>query len=281
MHPVPPGARRRSQTFYARHRREPDFAMVGIVRDDDAGPIRDYVAAHSIGWPVAFDPNGSAGLGFGTTGQPETYVISPTRGRRVRHPRAGHGGRARGLAPGRASRRNLRLRRAWVPWLALAAVVVIAGVVLAARSGPSNSPAARRGAPRQRARVPGVRRRVGRRQQRAGVARDPSRHREADPRRTARRVRSAHAYVGIYGEHILSTPSNGGIGIVAWGVPIVALVLGGAGIVFAVRRWSATPRLAATADDEDVVEREREHETDTTQATTRDGHRSGGARGGA
>ncbi len=65
------------QTFYAKHRREPDFAMVGIVRDDDAGPIRDYVAAHSIGWPVAFDPNGSAGLGFGTTGQPETYVISP------------------------------------------------------------------------------------------------------------------------------------------------------------------------------------------------------------
>jgi hypothetical protein len=52
--------------------------MVGIVRDDDARSIRDYVAANSITWPVAFDPNGSAGLGFGTTGQPETYVISPS-----------------------------------------------------------------------------------------------------------------------------------------------------------------------------------------------------------
>lgn len=66
------------ETFYANHRNEPDFAMVGIVRDDDPRPVRDYVAANAIAWPVAFDPSGSAGLGFGTTGQPETYVISPT-----------------------------------------------------------------------------------------------------------------------------------------------------------------------------------------------------------
>ena len=66
------------QAFYAKHRSEPDFAMVGIVRDDSAGPIRSYVATNAIKWPVALDPNGSAELGFGTTGQPETYVISPT-----------------------------------------------------------------------------------------------------------------------------------------------------------------------------------------------------------
>jgi cytochrome c biogenesis protein CcmG/thiol:disulfide interchange protein DsbE len=65
------------ESFYARHRAEPDFAMLGIVRDDEPRAIRDYVAAQSVKWPVAFDPNGSAGLGFGTTGQPETYVISP------------------------------------------------------------------------------------------------------------------------------------------------------------------------------------------------------------
>ena len=46
------------------------------------------------------------------------------------------------------------------------------------------------------------------------------------------------AYVAIYGEHILLTPSNGGLGVVAWGVPVVALVIGAAGIVFALRRWS-------------------------------------------
>lgn len=66
------------ESFYARHRAEPDFAMLGIVRDDEPRAIRDYVAAQSVKWPVAFDPNGSAGLGFGTTGQPETYVISPS-----------------------------------------------------------------------------------------------------------------------------------------------------------------------------------------------------------
>ena len=64
--------------FYAAHRDEPDFTMVGIVRDDTIGPIRSYVAANTITWPVALDPSGSAELGFGTTGQPETYVISPT-----------------------------------------------------------------------------------------------------------------------------------------------------------------------------------------------------------
>ena len=37
------------------------------------------------------------------------------------------------------------------------------------------------------------------------------------------------AYVAIYGEHILLTPSNGGLGVVAWGVPVVALVIGGGG----------------------------------------------------
>jgi cytochrome c biogenesis protein CcmG/thiol:disulfide interchange protein DsbE len=65
------------QAFYANHRNEPDFAMLGIVRDDEARAVREYVTDQSIDWPVAFDPSGRAGLGFGTTGQPETYVISP------------------------------------------------------------------------------------------------------------------------------------------------------------------------------------------------------------
>jgi cytochrome c biogenesis protein CcmG, thiol:disulfide interchange protein DsbE len=66
------------QAFYAAHKSEPDFAMIGIVRDDSLTPIRNYVETNSITWPVAFDPSGSTELGFGTTGQPETYVISPT-----------------------------------------------------------------------------------------------------------------------------------------------------------------------------------------------------------
>jgi cytochrome c biogenesis protein CcmG/thiol:disulfide interchange protein DsbE len=66
------------QAFYAAHRSEPDFGMVGIVRDDEESAVRSYVAGNNIGWPIAFDPDGRAALGFGTTGQPETYVISPS-----------------------------------------------------------------------------------------------------------------------------------------------------------------------------------------------------------
>jgi cytochrome c biogenesis protein CcmG/thiol:disulfide interchange protein DsbE len=65
------------KAFYERHRDEPDFAMVGIVRDDDAQKVRDYVAAEGVGWTIAFDPKSKAALAYGTTGQPETFVIGP------------------------------------------------------------------------------------------------------------------------------------------------------------------------------------------------------------
>lgn len=64
------------KAFYAEHKSDPDFAMVGIIIDDDAATMRDYVRGESITWPVGVDPKGSASLRFGTTGQPETYVFS-------------------------------------------------------------------------------------------------------------------------------------------------------------------------------------------------------------
>jgi cytochrome c biogenesis protein CcmG/thiol:disulfide interchange protein DsbE len=65
-------------TFYARHDHEPDFEMIGIVRDDSAAAARSWVTAHHDGWQFATDPNGEATLGFGTTGQPESYMIAPS-----------------------------------------------------------------------------------------------------------------------------------------------------------------------------------------------------------
>ncbi len=148
-----------------------------------------------------------------------------------------------------------------MPWLTLAVVVVIAGVVLVARSGPSNSAAARAERLDNELACPVC---VG-----ESVADSNAPESRAIRADIVKRIRSGQAdseirdaYVGIYGEHILLTPSNGGVGIIAWGIPIVALVLGGAGIVLAVRRWSTTPRLAASADDEDVVDRERHREED-------------------
>jgi len=65
------------KAFYAEHKREPDFEMIGIVIDDDAQTIRGYIKQQNIDWPVLIDPNGAAALDYGTTGQPETYVIAP------------------------------------------------------------------------------------------------------------------------------------------------------------------------------------------------------------
>jgi cytochrome c biogenesis protein CcmG/thiol:disulfide interchange protein DsbE len=65
------------KAFYDKHKGEPDFAMLGIIIDDDASTMRSYVAKQGIDWPVLVDPHGSASLDYATTGQPETYVIAP------------------------------------------------------------------------------------------------------------------------------------------------------------------------------------------------------------
>jgi cytochrome c biogenesis protein CcmG, thiol:disulfide interchange protein DsbE len=66
------------QKFYAAHKDDPDFAMVGIVRQDETGDVRAYVKKNGIEWKVALDPGSIAALDFGTRGQPETYAISPS-----------------------------------------------------------------------------------------------------------------------------------------------------------------------------------------------------------
>jgi cytochrome c biogenesis protein CcmG, thiol:disulfide interchange protein DsbE len=63
-------------SFYARHRNDGDFEMIGIVRDDSASEARSWVRAHHDGWSFVTDPQGQASLAFGTTGQPESYMIA-------------------------------------------------------------------------------------------------------------------------------------------------------------------------------------------------------------
>ena len=90
--------------------------------------------------------------------------------------------------------------------------------------------------------------------------------REDIPRRIAAGQSDAEIrayYVSrVHRERILETPSNSGLGIVAWGVPALAVMLGAVGIVVAVRRWSNTPRLTATDEDEDIVRRARAEEAE-------------------
>jgi cytochrome c biogenesis protein CcmG/thiol:disulfide interchange protein DsbE len=66
------------EQFYAEHKDDPDFAMIGIVRQDEAGNVKAYVKQHGVEWTVALDPGSVAALDFGTRGQPETYAISPS-----------------------------------------------------------------------------------------------------------------------------------------------------------------------------------------------------------
>jgi cytochrome c-type biogenesis protein CcmH len=140
--------------------------------------------------------------------------------------------------------------------LALAAVMVIAVAILVARSGPSHTPAARATRLENQLACP-----VCTGESVADSNASASRAIRAD---IVKRIRAGQgdveirdAYVATYGEHVLLTPSNGGLGVIAWGLPVVALVIGAGGIVLALRRWSVTPRLAATADDAEVVNRER------------------------
>ena len=64
--------------FYDKHKDDPDFAMIGIVRDDETDKVKAYVKQNGIDWTVALDPDSLAALDFGTRGQPETYAITPT-----------------------------------------------------------------------------------------------------------------------------------------------------------------------------------------------------------
>ena len=62
--------------FYERHKDDGDFEMIGILRDDTAAAAREWVRAHRDGWSFVTDPDGQASLVFGTTGQPESYMIA-------------------------------------------------------------------------------------------------------------------------------------------------------------------------------------------------------------
>jgi len=151
--------------------------------------------------------------------------------------------------------------RKLLPWIALAIVVVVSIVVLVVRPQPDNSPAARAARLESQLACP-----VCEGQSIADSNSPQSRAiREDIPRRIAAGQTDAEIrafYVSRYTEKILETPSNSGMGIVAWGLPALFLILGGASIVIAVRRWSTTPRLTATEADEDIVRREREHPDD-------------------
>jgi cytochrome c biogenesis protein CcmG/thiol:disulfide interchange protein DsbE len=61
--------------FARRHSEDPNFALVGIVRDDPEDAVRRFVKREKMGWIIGMDPDAEAALAFGTRGQPETFAI--------------------------------------------------------------------------------------------------------------------------------------------------------------------------------------------------------------
>jgi cytochrome c-type biogenesis protein CcmH len=161
------------------------------------------------------------------------------------------------------------LKKWGVAWIALAAVVVIAVAVLVARSNPSNSASARASRLADELACP-----VCTGESVADSNAPESRAIRVD---IARRIRAGQddaeirdAYVATYGEHVLLTPDSRGLGIVAWGLPVLVIVIGAGGIALAIRRGSRTPRLAATADDIAIVDEARTAEHPDEELDDRD-----------
>ena len=143
------------------------------------------------------------------------------------------------------------MKKAW-PWVLLGVVVAGALVVLVTNSSPSNSPSARAHRLQDQLACPEC--------SGESVADSNSvsaRTIRADiPKRIAAGQTDAQiraAYVQQYGTRILLTPGNSGLDVVAWMIPALAVLLGACGLGYAFWRWSRTPRLAATAEDEAIV----------------------------
>jgi cytochrome c-type biogenesis protein CcmH len=75
-------------------------------------------------------------------------------------------------------------------------------------------------------------------------------------------------YVDRYGESILLKPEQSGLGLLVWGLPVLFVVLAGAGRVVAFRRWHRATPMTATEADEELVRSVRRSETDGTDQRT-------------
>ncbi|MDQ1520447.1 MAG: cytochrome c-type biosis protein CcmH [Actinomycetota bacterium] len=145
--------------------------------------------------------------------------------------------------------------RALAPWLALAAVLVVAVAILLVRSQPDDSVAARTTRLAKQIKCPDC--------QGESIANSQTQIARSIRREIQQRVAHGQSdgtilayYESRYPDALLR-PDGGGIGVLAWGIPVVAIIGALGGIGLALRRWSRQPRLAASADDERLVERAR------------------------
>ena len=142
--------------------------------------------------------------------------------------------------------------RRW-SWLIIAALVVVALVRAGVSDGPPRSDeervrdiAATLKCPTCRSQSVAGSDAASARAIRVEIARRVS---EGEP---AEEIRDAIA--ATYGDDVILTPSGSGVEGAVWVLPVVALVLGLAGVFAAFARWRRRPRSAVTDEDRSLVE---------------------------
>ena len=65
--------------FYQRHAGESDVDLLGVLRQSNGTEaVEAFMERKEVPWTVLEDPGAQASVEFGTSGQPETYVVSPS-----------------------------------------------------------------------------------------------------------------------------------------------------------------------------------------------------------
>ena len=144
-----------------------------------------------------------------------------------------------------------------MPWVALAAVVAVTLAIVVWPRGGAPSDAERVRAVGSELRCPDCES-----QSITQSSTETARAARADIRRRVAAGESdaeiRQAYIDKFGPSILLNPESGGLGILVWGLPAAALVLGAGGLVLALRRWRREPHLRATDADRELVQRARQ-----------------------
>jgi cytochrome c-type biogenesis protein CcmH len=146
-------------------------------------------------------------------------------------------------------------RRA-LAWIALAAVVVVTLAIVAWPRGGESSDPERVRAISSELRCPDC---EGQSIEQSST--ETARAARADIRRRVAAGESnaeiRQAYIDKFGDSILLKPEGGGLGVLVWGLPAAAVVLGAGGLALALRRWRREPHLHPTDADRELVERAR------------------------